>query len=515
LVAEPAICAPPIGPVTITSDDPRYEDLVSIRRNNLRFEARPETFRVVGSTEQVVQVMNEAVQAGKRVAVRSGGHCYENFVGDPSPGVVIDMQEMKAIYFDPQRNAFAIEPGALLAEVFTTLYLGWGVTIPGGECGTVAAGGHIQGGGYGPLSRLLGSIVDYLYAVEIVVVDRSGSARAVVATREPSDPNRDLWWAHTGGGGGNFGVVTRYWLRTPGVESTDPTRLLPKPPATILGNAVIWSWQGLERDSFRRLLQNHGEWFEQNSAPDSPYASLWSVFFLSRRNKEGDPGALFMVNRLDGTLPDAQQLLDDYVAAISEGVGVEPTVTPSLFTPYLDTALSSAQATAESGHFKGKSAYLRRRFTDTQIDTAYKHLTSTNHNNEIAMVWLLSYGGNVNAVAPSATAVAQRDSILKAIYLVNWTDPSIEAAQSNIGWLREFYKEMYAHTGGVPVPDEVSDGAYINYPDIDLADPQWNTSGVPWYTLYYKDNYPRLQQIKAKWDPNNVFHHALSIGAPD
>jgi hypothetical protein len=96
-----------------------------------------------------------------------------------------------------------IESGASLWTVFERLYLGWGVTIPGGQCGGVAAGGHIQGGGYGALSRRLGSVVDYLYAVEIVVVDRSGRARAVVATREPGDENRDLWWAHTGGGGGN------------------------------------------------------------------------------------------------------------------------------------------------------------------------------------------------------------------------------------------------------------------------------------------------------------------------
>jgi hypothetical protein len=278
---------------------------------------------------------------------------------------------------------------------------------------------------------------------------------------------------------------------------------------------VIWSWQGLELESFRRLLQNHGEWFEQNSAPDSPYASLWSVFFLSRRNTEGDPGGLLLVNRLDGTLPNAQQLMDDYIAALNEGVGVEPIITPALAAPYLETALASAQGISETGHFKGKSAYLRRRFTDTQIDTAYEHLTSTNHNNESAMMWLLAYGGNVNTVAPSATALAQRDSILKAIYLVSWADPSPESAEANIGWLREFYREMYIHTGGVPLPDEVSDGAYINYPDIDLADPQWNTSGVPWYTLYYKDNYPRLQQVKAKWDPHNIFHHALSIRPPD
>jgi FAD/FMN-containing dehydrogenase len=56
----------------------------------------------------------------------------------------------------------------------------------------------------------------------------------------------------------------------------------------------------------------------------------------------------------------------------------------------------------------------------------------------------------------------------------------------------------------------INDGV-INHPDVDLADPEWNTSGVPWHTLYYKDNYPRLQRIKARWGPRNVFRHALSI----
>jgi aclacinomycin oxidase len=129
------------------------------------------------------------------------------------------------------------------------------------------------------------------------------------------------------------------------------------------------------------------------------------------------------------------------------------------------------------------------------------------------MLGLATYGGMINTVASDATASAQRDSILTTSCTTGWIDPRDEAR--NLAWVRAFYRELFADTGGVPVPGVVSDGAFINHPDVDLADPAWNTSGVPWHTLYYKNNYRRLQHVKARWDPRNVFHHALAVRLPD
>ncbi|HEX6344958.1 FAD-binding oxidoreductase [Umezawaea sp.] len=507
-----AAAAPAEGEaVLVPRGDPRYEDLV-LRRTSERFFPRPEHFRLPTTTEQVERAVDDAVRAGKRVTVRSGGHCYENFVGEGAE-VVIDLSALRQVGFDRRRDAFVIEAGATLWEVFERLYLGWGVTIPGGQCGGVAAGGHVQGGGYGPLSRQLGSVVDYLHAVEVVVVDRSGRARTVVATREPDDENRDLWWAHTGGGGGNFGVVTRYWMRTPGATGDDPARLLPRPPAVTLGATVAWSWRDTTEESFHRLLRNYGEWHERNSAPGSRYASLFSPLLVNRRATGADPGAFAMVVSLDGTLPDADRLLRDYLAEVTEGVAGTTVVRPPHRLPWLaGVKAGSLGQDDESGMFKAKAAYLRRRFTDEQIRTAYAYLTSTDHENERAVMILVSYGGRVNATAPDATALAQRDSVMKVIYTVTWDDAGAERA--NLDWIRRWYAAMYRDTGGVPVPNAVNDGSYVNYPDTDTADPRWNRSGVTWHTLYYKDNYPRLQRVKARWDPRNVFHHALSIAPP-
>jgi hypothetical protein len=499
-----------LGPVSIGPDDPRFEDLV-LRAHNTRFAPRPGSFRIVGSTDQVVRAVGDAVRAGKRITVRSGGHCYENFVGDPQPHVLLDMTEMNAVYFDHERRAFAVEPGAQLADVYQTLYYGWGVTIPGGQCGTVAAGGHIQGGAYGPLSRQLGSVVDYLYAVEVVVVDRSGRARAVVATREQDDPNHDLWWAHTGGGGGNFGVVTKYWLRSPGATGNDPTKLLPKPPRSILSGAAYWSWQNLTPESFRRLMRNHAQWHERNSGPDTPYASLFSALFVCDQPLFL-PGEIMLTAQLDGSLPNANQMLTDYLEALKAGVGGDSFVAPAV-TPWLANVRGSVAAVEAGGRQKNKAAYLRRGYTDAQLDTIHAQLSKPDPSLGTRMLWLLSYGGKVNAIAPAATALPQRDSIFKAIFVSVWQNDTLDPAvdDRNIEWARRFYQSVYAETGGVPVPNEINDGSYINYPDIDMADPVWNTSGVPWHTLYYKDNYPRLQRVKAKYDPRDVFNHKMSI----
>ncbi|MFG2142917.1 FAD-binding oxidoreductase [Streptomyces sp. NPDC048696] len=496
------------GPVTVRPGDTRYDSL--LRGNNFRFVGRPDEIRVVGSTEQVVHAVTDAVRSGRTVAVRSGGHCFENFTADPAVRMLLDLSPMDTVGYDAARGAFAVQPGATLGHVYRTLFKGWGVTLPAGGCPEVGAGGHFAGGGYGPLSRRYGSVVDHLYGVEVVVVDREGTARAVVATREPDDPHRDLFWAHTGAGGGNFGVVTRYWLRSPGASGNDPAKLLPPAPREQLACLVNWAWDDkMTQQAFTRLLHNFGTWHERHSAPGSPYAGLYAILIPTHRSA----GGFLMTVQIDADIPGAATMVEEFVRAVSEGTGLTGKVTP-VTMPWLHP--TTWPGTGEPGNvgtrrYKIKAGYLRRSLTDAQLAAVYRHLTNKTGTPGGGML-LVGYGGQVGAVPSSATAVAQRDVIMKAVYQTIWSAESDDAA--NLAWVRAFYRDVYADSGGVPVPGEVSDGSYINYPDTDLADPAWNTSGVPWHTLYYKDNYPRLQQIKARWDPRDVFHHALSIRPP-
>jgi hypothetical protein len=82
-----------------------------------------------------------------------------------------------------------------------------------------------------------------------------------------------------------------------------------------------------------------------------------------------------------------------------------------------------------------------------------------------------------NTVASDTTASAQRGSILDIACTTGWLDPREDT--ENLSWVRAFYRDLFAETGGVPVPNEAFDGALINHPDTDLADPALNTSGVP------------------------------------
>ena len=274
---------------------------------------------------------------------------------------------------------------------------------------------------------------------------------------------------------------------------------------------MAWRWEDLDERAFARFVRNHGEWCERNAGPDVPAARLFSILFLHRR-QAGTIALRGISTAGDG----ADRLLDEHLAALNAGVDAPCTVQLET-SPWLRFALNPFPELfrapgAENASFKIKDAFLRRRFTDRQIEVVHRFLTRADVDVPGGMVGLATYGGKVNAVAPDATASAQRDSILTTSCNTGWMDPRDE--EVNLGWLRALYRELFAEGGGVPAPGEVADGAFINHPDADLADPRWNASGVPWHALYYKGNYPRLQRVKARWDPRDVFHHALSIRLP-
>ncbi|WFE30106.1 FAD-binding oxidoreductase [Solwaraspora sp. WMMD791] len=476
------------------------------RGQNQRFVSDPDYVRLPRSTSEVVGAVTRAVAERRRLTVRSGGHCYENFVDNPEVRAIVDMTEMRTIAHDPTRGAVMVQAGATLGEVYYALFRRWGVTLPGGSCYTVGIGGHVSGAGYGQMGRLQGLIVDHLQAIEVVTVGRDGRARPIVASRDPADPHHDLWWAHTGGGGGSFGVSTRYWFRSPDAVGNHPSQFLPAPPSDVWICTVTWDWADFDRESYGRLLDNYGRWHELNSDPASPYAGLFARLELTTRPN----GSFSMIVQMDATRPDSRQLLERFIAAVNDGVQAFGTVGQLRRLPWLHaTGWPGLWMSNPTDRYKYKSSYQRRAFSPGQVDGFWRVLSGTSYDNPGWVVSIASYGGRINTVSPTATATPHRDSVLKLLWGTAWTDAADD--QRHLGFLSEFYQAVHAHTGGVPVPNEVTDGCFINYADVDISDPAQNTSGAAWHDLYWKQNYPRLQQVKARYDPNNVFRHAQSV----
>jgi hypothetical protein len=500
---------------TVRPDDARYAEMVV--GYNRRFTASPEAVHVVRTTGEAVAAVTEAVRSGRRLSVRSGGHCYADLVHHPQAEVIIDLSTMNRVDYDAGRRAFMIEPGARLGPIYDTLYRRWGVTLPGGTCPLVGIGGHACGGGYGFLTRRDGLASDHIHAVEMVVADADGSVRAVTASRDSTGDLHDLWWATTGGGGGSFGVVTRFWFRSAGAVGSRPQDQLPRPPCRMLLGVGELPWDRVDEPALTGLLRRFGQWCMRHSTAEPPYGPLLGFVILPHRSG----GTIQVMGLVDGTLPRAREVLDEYLATTLAGTGASPpSVRGMTWTDTLHWQGISdiAATTGESLRLAVKTAYMRDLLTPGQCATMYRSLTREDYAHPRAAVWLSAQAGRVAEVPQDATAYAHRDAPYFLIAETPWsTDADADADEeeaAHLAWQRELYRDLFADTGGYPVPNDRTDGCYVNLPDPDILDPGHNASGVPWHAFYWKDNYPRLQRTKQRWDPADVFRHSHSVRLP-
>jgi hypothetical protein len=508
----PALAAPPAGspsgaPATaVHPGDARYPEMVV--GYNQRWVGSPEVIKVVTSTEQVRLTVQDAVRAGKRLAVRSGGHCYCDFVANAETQVLIDLSAMNQITWDPARKAFCIETGALLGDINQTLYRSWGVALPAGICLTVGIGGHTAGGGFGMLSRKYGLVADHLEAVETVVVGADRKVRTVIASRDPGDPDADLLWATAGGGGGSFGVNTRYWFRSPTATGSDPGKQLPAPPASVLVTVAQIPWSSVGQATFIRLFRNYGAWHDANSAPGAAGTDLCAVLFGSVG------GGIGLLTHADASTPGASDLVASYHAALTAGTGLQVAFKTRTVPWLASTKVEGAGTLLYDPTLRSalKTAWLRTSLTDDQYASIYRNLTRTDYTNPNGIFQLVSVGGQINGLPRDATASVHRDSTMFGEFETFWSSAADD--EVNVAWLRDLYGQTFAGTGGYPVRNDRVDGCYINNPDMDITDPAYNKSGVGWPELYFGENYPRLQRVKARWDPTDFFRHRQSVRLP-
>ena len=181
-----------------------------------------------------------ARDAGMTLAVRSGGHSVAGH-STVDGGIVLDLSSMKGLHIDAERRTAWAQPG-LTAGEYTAAAAAHGLATPFGDTGSVGIAGLTLGGGIGWLVRKYGLAIDALEAVEIVTAD----GRLLTAN---ADHHPDLFWA-VRGGGGNFGVVTRFQFKLYPVETVLGGALF-LPPTTEVLRASCRSPRAPRRSSRR------------------------------------------------------------------------------------------------------------------------------------------------------------------------------------------------------------------------------------------------------------------------
>jgi FAD/FMN-containing dehydrogenase len=322
----------------------------------------------------------------------------------------------------------------------------------------------------------------------------------------------DLFRACRGAGGGNFGVIIDYIF----------DQLPPAPQEVMLSN-MIFPWAEMTEEKFTKIFDAFGNYF----ATRGQDAETWGLFSVIEANHQAS-GFMRLSAQFcnpDGTCKDTR-VLDEFLARFDaykpSAVWPMPPLNrpPEGFGPHMMTRELWADTGAAGGRRRGstrakyKSTCMRKNFTAREISVFYKHLTRMMPGVDLSrtVVEVDSYGGAINHKEKLEETVAfQRSSIMRLQFQTYWADPAED--EGHVTWIREFYKELYsspevdaAHQG-TPFPGQNYQGCYINYPDKDMLDYAY------WPQLYYGPNHEFLQQVKKKYDPNNVFHHAMSIRA--
>jgi FAD/FMN-containing dehydrogenase len=452
----------------VRPSDPTYEAARILY--NTRFDGvRPQAIARCATTADVRECVRFARAYRVPLALRSGGHSYGGW--STGPGLVIDVGRMTAI--DVQSDRVTAGAGVRLIDLYDAV-AARGQGIAAGSCPTVGVTGLTLGGGVGVLSRAWGLTCDDLVSARIVTAD--GQVRECDDAREA-----DLFWALRGGGGGSFGVVTSLTLRTH--VATDLALGFMSWPWSRAA-AVVAAWQA---------------WMSR--APDA----LWSTLHL--QTAAGGPEVT-----LHAVLPGATADLARQFDALVAGIG-PPAYREQGVRAYRDVMLLEAGClgrTLDQCHLAGttsggvlqresyvaKSAIAQRPLSGDAIAALVGAVDALARRRDAGSgaVLLDTLGGAVARLAADATAFPHRDAFAVAQLLASW---DAGAAPTVVDATRSWLRDLYAAARPL-----IGRGAYVNYADPDLDD---------WSEAYFGPNYARLQQVKAKYDPDRVFDFPQAV----
>jgi FAD/FMN-containing dehydrogenase len=443
------------GPV-MRPGDPGYDDARGIW--NGLIDRRPALIVQCTGAADVVDAVNFARENELLLSIKGGGHNVAgNAVNDG--GLVIDLSQMRGVHVDPSTQTVRALGGATWGDLDRETQL-FGLAVPGGVVSTTGIAGLTLHGGMGHLRRKHGLSIDNLLSVEIVTAD--GELR-----RASESENEDLFWA-VRGAGSNFGVVTSFEFQAH-----------PVGPMVMVG-AVFYP-----QEEAAALLRAWRDYMAQ--APDelSSIAILWSVPAEEPFPPEHHGKPVFVVAAVySGSVEDGEPVVQPLREL------AEPLVDVSGPWPWLGLQSGFDALYPKGGLYYWKSRALAE-LPDEAIDeiAAWAKRRPTSET-DIA-IW--HHGGAMSRADETATAYAGREAPFLVTGEASWTDPSQN--DEAIAWGREFWAAIERHSTG---------GLYLNFPGLGEEKEGLVRAG-------YGGNYERLAELKAKYDPENLFRMNLNI----
>jgi FAD/FMN-containing dehydrogenase len=428
--------------------------------------ASPPAVAYCQTTPDVSRCVTFARESGLRAIPRSGGHSIAGYsTGD---GIVVDVSRLNSMSLS--EHAATVGAGAEQIDVMAALSP-HGVALPSG----------VQGGGIGWQTRKSGMACDSLVAAEVVLAD----GRVVTCSEQAEQP---LFWALRGGGGGNFGIVTKYVMA-------------PQPVATMSNFTLTWPWEDAAR-----VFSGWQQW--SVSSPDDLVSG--PVFELPDA-APGNVPAVVMLGAWQGKPADLNGLLDELVAAIGATPAVR-SVTPLSYHDAMLQWYGCSDITVQECHLAGtnpvakvprfpfildRSRLFSQPISESGINAILTAFDANRKAGHVRELRLIALGGKVNAIARDATAYVHRDSQFTVIFINGLQNslPSPDDVAAARTWVDNGFATIDPYSNGE---------SYQNFIDPALSD---------WRQSYYAENYPRLVRIKQHYDPDNFFHFAQSIGA--
>jgi FAD/FMN-containing dehydrogenase len=406
----------------------------------------------------VAAAVNLGRDYGLALAVRGGGHSGPGF-GVCDDGLVIDLSPMKGIHVDPARGTVRVQGGCVWGDVDHATHP-FGMAVPSGFVSTTGVGGLTLGGGIGYLARKYGLTIDNLLSVDMTLAD----GRYITASAEE---NEDLFWA-VRGGGGNFGIVTSFQFKL-------------SPVSMVYGGPIFWPMSSAAKvlRTWRDLILNAPEdlngWFGFVTVPPVP------MFPTEHHLKK----MCVVTWCYTGDMRNAEQVF---------------TPIRQIATPAMDYAgpvpWPTLQSLFDALYPPGLQWYWTADFFEELSDKAvdlhvkYGAQLPTPHST----MHLYPINGAAHRVGRTDTPWSYRNANFSEVIVS--VDPDPANNERMIQWAKDYWTALHPFSTG---------GAYVNM----IMD-----EGQDRVVAAYRENYTRLAQIKAKYDPDNLFHLNQNIRPP-